>query len=916
MLLIKQGVVALIVVTLISACSEKKTQEELIVDAKNYIAQNELSHAEISLKKIIKLTPKHSQARHMLASIYMTMERNDSAEKELLKAIEYGGNKGELELELARLYIKVGKNEQAIRLLDAIDYKDESSHLLSQILRGKAHLNLNEPENAKDAFDIANGINRDSSYSMYGTAIKLTIDKNFQDAESMLQEVLNQDNTFAEAWLLKARFAERKRNFPDAIKAYTSFLTLRPQAHSIKLLLANNYLQNSQLTESETIIDKLLTLNPNNPTTLLLKARVALERKQYTAVGENAELALNSIPNNALALYLSGLSHFYLENYQQSFNKLVKATAKMPEDHPSHRFFILTLFKLGYIEQLTETIKGYSGFLPQESELISSLAAKLASDNHTEASLTLFEKALEIQPNNKQIQAQMGMLKLLNNDVHGIDDLKMAVDNNDLSNKASIALASTYLLNNEFVKAESIVDQWLDNHPDDMEAMQLKVRIFNAQNKPEKGLTLLLKLDKALPNDLEINKALAQQYFTLRDYKKCISTIEEYILQKEDSKHVYELLFRASRAANQQDNIIEKLEGIASTESSLIWPRIILAQQVLIRRDANAALRWLLPIKNTPNLPTDYFATLLNTHFLLNDKQMLNKVSKQWQMQAPENAQSYSIQMTLLARLGDYDQALEITKLARLQKRLNKQPEFILAHLNYALRSGKSDNLDSLVELIEQTIPNNSYALQLMGIHAYMQQHFAIAKRKLESSLNTTYKTSTIVWLSRAIEKSDNALAAVSFLESSNQGQGYRPEVKARLSELYIVTHPEKAEEYFRAKLKDFPNDAVSHNNLAVVLIERGEMDTAILHAKKAQIEMPMNPEVLDTLGVALLKNKQYKEALSVLSDAYQLSKVEMIKMHYAQALIFNQQNEQAETLLSELSQENQERFKMEIQTL
>lgn len=916
MLSLKQGSIALVIVILISACSEKKTHEELIVDAKNYIAQNELSHAEISLKKIIKSTPKHSQARHMLASIYMTMERNDSAEKELLKAIEYGGNKGELELELARLYIKVGKNTQAIELLNAIEYKDESSHLLSQILRGKAHLNLNEPENAKDAFDIANGINSDSSYSMYGTAIKLTIDKNFQDAENMLQEVLDQDNTFAEAWLLKARFAERQRNFSDAIKAYNSFLNLRPQAHSIKLLLANNYLQNSQLSESEIIIDKLLVLNPNNPTTLLLKARVALEQKQYTTVGENAELALNSIPNNALALYLSGLSHFYLENYEQSYNKLIKATAKMPEDHPSHRFFILTLFKLGYIEQLTETIKAYSGFLPQESELISSLAAQLASDNHTEASLTLFEKALEIQPNNKQIQAQMGMFKLLNNDAHGIDDLKMAVENNDLSSEATIALASTYLLNNELIKAENIIDLWLDNHPDDMQAMQLKVRIFNAQNKLEQGLTLLLKLNRALPNNLEINKALAQQYFALRDYKKCISTIEEYILQKEDTKHVYELLFRASRAINQQDNMIEKLESLVSADNSLIWPRIILAQQTLMQREANLALQWLLPIENTPNLPTDYFATLLNTHFLLNDKKMLNKVSLQWQMQAPKSAQSYSIQMTLLARLGDYEKALEIAKLARLQKGLNKHPDFILAHLNYALRLGRNDNLDSLVELIEQTLPNNSYALQLTGIHAFMQQHYAIAKRKLESSLSITYKASTLVWLSRVIEKSENPLAAVSFIESSSQGQGYRPEIKARLSELYIDTHPEKAEEYFRAKLKDVPNDAISHNNLAVVLIDRGEIDAAIIHAKQAQSEMPKNAEILDTLGVALLKNKQYKEALSVLSEAYQLSKAEMIKMHFAQALMFNKENDRAEILLSELSQANQERFKREIQTL
>ena len=913
-----QGIGYIILMIILSACAENKSVPELIIEAKQSITDNKLHEAEISLKNIIKSKPKHSEARYLLGSLYAMMEKNDSAEKELLKAIEYGVNTEEAILDLTIIYIKVGKNLEAIELISKTKFTEESSVLLSHILIGKAYLNLGSLDRAREFFDIANDINAESYFSMYGAAIKASMDKDFQRAETVIDSVLVKNNTYAEAWLLKAKFSERSERIEEAIFAYQSFLKLRPQAHSIRLLMAKNYLSLNKLDDSEVIVDNLLKLNPQNPTANLIKSRIVLEREEYEEVGKYANVALNVISSNTLALYLSGLSHFYLEEYEQAYDKLTQATLSLPPDHPSYRFLMLTMFRLGYIDQLIEAIDKFEGFYPHESQLVSELASSLVKVEalNAEESQLLYEKALLLDPKSSKIMANLGVLKLLNNNADGLADIKAANEVDINENTTVLLLSAAYMSENEPQKALAAINLWLEKHSEDTEVLLLKVKVFNVLKQPSKALLLLEKITQLAPKDANNYVMLGQQYFISNQYTDAEKVLEYGVSLGVDSKNIYDFLFRTKVKLNKKENFLNRLAELMNNDSLLIWPRIILAQQSLISGEAKKALFWLSTIKNKNNLSVDYFATILNCYFLLNDKDNLKKEAIKWQQKEPNNLQSYTMYIEMLDKWRDIGQALKVTRNARNKEALKDSKTLLLLDVRYSLNLGKNNELSSQIEMLKKNLPDNAEALQLIGIYGLMEKHYSIAKQNLLASYRIDKNLKTSLLLAKAYEYADSAEKAVSFLEQTPGNIRANGSIIKLLSELYMETSPKKAEAIFRKQLITQPNSLEALNNLAVLLTENGDLINAIKYAEQAKNIAPEHPEILDTLGVALLKNTQILDALEVLEKAYGIGGGPSIKLHYAQALSKNKQYSIADNVIAKLTKLEKKEFASEIKEI
>ncbi len=83
------------------------------------------------------------------------------------------------------------------------------------------------------------------------------------------------------------------------------------------------------------------------------------------------------------------------------------------------------------------------------------------------------------------------------------------------------------------------------------------------------------------------------------------------------------------------------------------------------------------------------------------------------------------------------------------------------------------------------------------------------------------------------------------------------------------MNRPEEAEAAYRAAIRAAPESAQAYNNLAMLLAETGgRADEAVRLARNALALDPANPRVLDTLGYALYKNGQPREAADVLERA------------------------------------------------
>lgn len=75
----------------------------------------------------------------------------------------------------------------------------------------------------------------------------------------------------------------------------------------------------------------------------------------------------------------------------------------------------------------------------------------------------------------------------------------------------------------------------------------------------------------------------------------------------------------------------------------------------------------------------------------------------------------------------------------------------------------------------------------------------------------------------------------------------------------------------YRATLERNPGSWVAHHNLATELAARGEHETALTHARRAQEAKPDSPEVLNTLANALVHAGQPEAALPFIVRAQQL---------------------------------------------
>ncbi len=908
----RHGIVFFFII-LLFGCFEQKSASELLLEAKQHFANKQLSSAEITLKKAIKTDPRFAQARILLGEVYLASERFDFAEKEFLKVLNIDPESNEVALKLAQVYLRVGKNQEAIDILSNASFINESSKLLSFILKGKAYVNLGNKPSAKEAFDEAISLNANDSYSVYGSALKAAMDKNFELASSLIDSTLQKDSGLAEAWILKARLAESEKNYIAANQAYAEFLKVKPEAHSIKLYMANNFLLLDDLSNSEALADELLALNPNQLTANLLKARIALERKNYTLVHEHAELALKVFPNNPLALYLSGLSHYFNKSYVQAYDKLLQVTSFVSEDHPSHRFLMLTMLNLGKIEKLSKTLIEFEGFYPHESETLSEFASKLSLMGKSDISLALLEKALSIQPDNLQVKTKLGILKLIRKDAQGLEDLKVASAESVDDSAANFALTTAYLIKNEPEKAKQTIDKWLKNHPENIEALLLKAQVLQVLRMPRKAADILTKANKLKPDQVDVIFELAQQQFLLMEYKLAENLVRNVIELEEDVKRAYSLLFNIKIAMDEKTQFIEGLKKTAADKPTLQWPRVILAQQALIKRNPKQALAWLSSLEKLNGLSSDYFITLLNSYFLMGDKNKLNKEAVRWQSLSPLNIQSYSVQIELLEKLKDFEQALIVTQKAREQDNLKNNAMLVLGEVQYAIHLGKADGLDTLVAEMTQRLPSNAKALYLSGVHALMNKHYSTAKRELEASYRLSKTPKTTLLLAKTYRDIDNTNVAIEFIEKTPASLQSHILIQKYLAELYMEDKPSQAERLYVALMKKEPNNAVILNNLSVLSINSGNVTDAVKFAKKAQELLPQHPEILDTLGVALIYSKQYDHAAEVLQQAYDLDKSADITRHFAQALTLTNQRESVNKILANFSAKERKQFDDEL---
>ena len=109
---VKRISIALLLITTLIGLSgcQKKTSEEHISAAKDFVVNGDQQSAIIELKNAIQVDPQQAEARFELGNLYLGQNNYQAAEKELNRAMELGQSPAKTIPLLARPYQRTGPN--------------------------------------------------------------------------------------------------------------------------------------------------------------------------------------------------------------------------------------------------------------------------------------------------------------------------------------------------------------------------------------------------------------------------------------------------------------------------------------------------------------------------------------------------------------------------------------------------------------------------------------------------------------------------------------------------------------------------------------------------------------------------------------------------------------------------------------
>jgi len=904
-----------LLLTLIS-CSSPKDNAELLKEAQTFIQQGEGPSAVISLKNILQNDPAHSEARYLLGKIYLDADSFKNAEKEFERAITSNPNNKQARLHLAKTQLSLGKVEDIVKTLGTHTFESEDDQIYALLIAAQANLSLNKIEAAKTLISQASDINDKSSHTILGKALIAAFANDNIKALSLLSGLLKQDDKYQQAWLLKGSVFSKQKKYKESADAYLAYYALKPTNFGIRILAVHNLIKASEYELARPHLAELRKSHEYHPTINTLAAQLSFIDKDYSTAKELADKAsMNN--NNGLAQLISGLSSFYLKNFEQAYFQLSVIVDGLPKSHPAHKVLAITQIKLGYNDEMSETLSGIENFSADDASLFAGMGLELAQQGNSQSADKMFSRALDLAPNNATIKTQQGLLKLFNNDFSGIEDLQQALILEPTLKPANLALALTYLKQDKKEQAASVASKWLRLEPDNVSAILLSGNIAQKSANKVEAISFFQQANTLAPNNPVPLFNLAVIHFEDKEYALSNELIDKILAIDVEYAFAYRLAIQNSIALNNEAELETKLNQLISDDSNVIWPKLILARRYTVKGLYIKAIDLLETITDYSTLPKTFFVASVDAYIKNKQPEQLDLFFKKWRTEQPSNAEAYISQIDLLEKQRNYTDALAITRQGLAQESLRTHFRLLSLEAHYLLATLNTESASRKINELAKIKPQHAFVLRLQGQVALSRNNFTEAVDYLSRSNAVNKNTFTGLYLVTAYRGLQQEKEAITFLESELVNNPKNVAYQKILAELYIVESPNIAIAKYKKMLDKKPNDVVALNNLAWVLYQNNQLPEALKHAKQALALVPNHPQILDTVGIVLLKQNNLVDSIASLRKANELAPNDKdILLHLAQAYSQNGEKTKAQKIVNSFSDTEKEKWKTEIKAI
>ncbi|NOT12196.1 MAG: tetratricopeptide repeat protein [Methylococcaceae bacterium] len=529
--------------------------DALSLKALIYMDKDDLTQALALINMAIKADPK-SISLHIF-KIQLDAKRKDAdaviADYRNLIAL-YPDNQ-DFKVTLSKIYVQTGKTKEAEELIRGLVAAEPNNVKPKLILLD--FLSATSKEKVVEQFHQFTEQHRDQPRLLLNLSSWMIARNNFDEAKKALGRVieLEEDSKVGlSAKTLLAKMAFDSKDFDGAEKIVQEILDDNSNYDDAKILRARLLLVKEKYDDAIELLNKVLFSQPNSSEALLLLGQALLVKGDQKQADKSFTSALNADPGNLQALTYVYEKALATNNVKYAKEILEKAIS-------------LNAGNIGLLEKLAKLNLSESDWVGAKSvvDAIAGLSNPLANDlaNFLQGQIyqgqgdcvkavAAYRDLLSKLPENSDALGSMARCyENMNKRPEMIAFLNELLVKNPLNISAGVLLSELYILDKNYDKGSALLANLVNGNPKNPQLYVSLARIKLAQNDGNAAIAVYRNGLDQIPENFKLTLSLASVYELQKDYDSAVA------------------LYRAMLKKNPQlDVAINNLASILTDHSS------------------------------------------------------------------------------------------------------------------------------------------------------------------------------------------------------------------------------------------------------------------------------------------------------------------------------------------------------------
>lgn len=830
----------------------------------------DVNAAIIHVKNLLKSRADDLSARLLFAKILLESGELAAAQEQYNRALKLKVDKSLVIIPLAQSLLLQNKAQEIIDLIK-IGKFETTTNALIYVYRAKAYMQMQDVASAEQQFELALSLVPTETNALLGLS-SIALHKNdISLAKDYIAQAKIVDPKSSYLWFFEGEMQRRLNNNSNALVAYDTAISLDNENYDALRSRSTLYLDSGDLTLAKEDLDKVLINTPDDPVAQLLKAIYLFKVDQ-----KNDAKALVSSVNDQLSLIepvyldqfsplllINGMSQYMAGNNQDAKINLNRYLKQNPDSNEARGILAEIAFLRGQTATVINLLQPIElQFISARSALV--LVTAFLADEQYSQGLSIVDKlpqriaerydiqkikavllvksgkieqALEVLKEQTNKGAQDSVYLMLGYSYLELDMLAEAKElaitlakNDSASLKVFNFIATVYLANKEYDKAEGYYRKALEISPNDhivnLNLSQLLIK-FRRFDEAEVILTRMNEQSPRNINILPIYAYLFEQQLRFEDVIEIYEILDSLKFNHLPYKYKLADLYLHE---NKADEALEKAKEINKIEPLSATAMIIKAKAYLQKNDLANAQRTLKIIVGLYTKDSEKLIEIAKLQVEAKDWQYVDNTLELIAAQSPNSPEIILINASKLKAQGQLAGALKLLKAIKVK---TAETNWLIAELYFN---------------------QGDYA----NAKPYAEQAY-----KLESDESSNLLLVKVYWQLKDQNKAFDQFERWLKLQP-NDWKAFR--LYANL--LTIAGKKELSIEMYQKVLAIKADDIFSLNNVALLYLESNNVESALIYSELALKVSPHDAKVNDTHGWILVQNQQYKKGLQYLRES------------------------------------------------